>query len=198
MQHLEDDSAGYSCWQIGSCEQQAAPKQRKSRGVKYKNSLKTEDLVVDETQELSRVFDGSKADGLHENRGMVQDEIRELYMRWGKAPKESTVSKRVLNLRTWSLIRTFFGILGPYYISGSLFSLFWFHSRKECQFFHICRHWFWFALLANFDFYLCLRINFHTSAFWVLILAAGVLIGSLFHKKMGPYWVLISKLGGPY
>ena len=31
-----------------------------------------------------------------------------------------------------------FGILGPYwvliYISGSLFSLFWFHSRKECQF----------------------------------------------------------------
>ena len=36
------------------------------------------------------------------------------------------------------LNRTFFGILGPYwvliYISGSLFSLFWFHSRKECQF----------------------------------------------------------------
>ena len=32
------------------------------------------------------------------------------------------------------------------------------------------------------------------SLFWLL----GVLIGSLFHKKMGPYWVLISKLGGPY
>ena len=56
---------------------------------------------------------------------------------------------------------------------------------------HICRHWFRFTLLANFDFYLCLRINFHTSSFWVLILAAG-----------GPYWVLISQkngsLLGPY
>ena len=63
------------------------------------------------------------------------------------------------------------------YISGSLFSLFWLHSRELS---HICRHWFRFTLLANFDFYLCLRINFHTSSFWVLILAAG-----------GPYWVLI-------
>ena len=55
----------------------------------------------------------------------------------------------------------------------------------------VCRHWFRFTLLANFDFYLCLRINFHTSSFWVLILAAG-----------GPYWVLISQkngsLLGPY
>ena len=44
---------------------------------------------------------------------------------------------------------------------------------------------------VDFDFYLCLRINFHTSSFWVLILAAG-----------GPYWVLISQkngsLLGPY
>ena len=36
------------------------------------------------------------------------------------------------------LNKDLFGILGPYwvliYISGSLFSLFWFHSRKECQF----------------------------------------------------------------
>ena len=57
--------------------------------------------------------------------------------------------------------------------------------------YHICRHWFRFTLLANFDFYLCLRINFHTSSFWVLILAAR-----------GPYWVLIShkngSLLGPY
>ena len=52
---------------------------------------------------------------------------------------------------------------------------------------HICRHRFRFTLLANFDFDLCLRINFHTSSFWVLILAAW-----------GPYWVLISKLGGLY
>ena len=53
------------------------------------------------------------------------------------------------------------------------------------------QQWFRFKLLASFGFYLCLRINFHTSSFWVLILAAG-----------GPYWVLILKkngsLLGPY
>ena len=32
------------------------------------------------------------------------------------------------------------------------------------------------------------------SLFWLL----GVLIRSLFHKKRGPYWVLIPKVGGPY
>ena len=48
------------------------------------------------------------------------------------------------------------------------------------------QQWFQFKLLANFDFYLCLRINFHTSSFRVLILAAG-----------GPYWVLISQKNGP-
>ena len=47
--------------------------------------------------------------------------------------------------------------------------------------------WFLFKLLANFDFYLCLRINFHTLSFWVLILAAG---GPYFTKK----WVLIGSL----
>ena len=48
------------------------------------------------------------------------------------------------------------------------------------------QQWFRFKLLANFDFYLCLRINFHTLSFWVLILAAG-----------GPYWwVLISQKNG--
>ena len=35
-------------------------------------------------------------------------------------------------------VGTFFGILGPYwvsiYFSGSLFSVFWLHSREECQF----------------------------------------------------------------
>ena len=40
-------------------------------------------------------------------------------------------------------------------------------------------------LLPNFDFYLCLRVKFHESSFWVLILAAG-----------GPYWVLISQKNG--
>ena len=47
------------------------------------------------------------------------------------------------------------------------------------------------SLLANLDFFLCLRVKFHKPLFWVLILAPG-----------GPYWVLISqKVGsllGPY
>ena len=47
------------------------------------------------------------------------------------------------------------------------------------------QQWFRFKLLANFDFYLCLRINFHTSSLWVLILAAW-----------GLYWVLISQING--
>ena len=51
---------------------------------------------------------------------------------------------------------------------------------------NIWRHWCQFTLLANFDFYLCLRINFHTSSFRVLIFAAS-----------GPYWVLISQKNGP-
>ena len=83
------------------------------------------------------------------------------------------VSKRVLILRTWSLIRTFLAFWDLIYISGSLFSLFLFHSRKECQFSLI------FADISSslhswqIWFYLCLRANFHTSSFWVLILAAG-------------------------
>ena len=52
--------------------------------------------------------------------------------------------------------------------------------------------------LANLDFYLCLRINFHTSSFWVLILAAGGLYRVLISQKNGLYWILISKLGGPF
>ena len=51
--------------------------------------------------------------------------------------------------------------------------------------------WFRVTLLTNFDFYLCLRVKFHKSLFWVPILAAG-----------GPYWVPISQkngsLLGPY
>ena len=46
-------------------------------------------------------------------------------------------------------------------------------------------------LLLIFDLYVCSRVKFHKSSFWVLILAAG-----------GPYWVSISQkngsLSGPY
>ena len=95
------------------------------------------------------------------------------------------------------------GILSPYwvltYISRSLFSLFWFHSRKECQFSLIfagigsslhC----WQILIFTYAYVLIFIHRRFGSLFWLL----GVLIGSLFHKKVGPYWVLISKLGGIY
>ena len=77
-----------------------------------------------------------------------------------------------------------FVILCPYwvliYISGSLFSLFWFHPRILS---HICSDWFRVTLLANFDFYLCLRINFHTSSF---------------RSLLGPYFTKNGSLLGPY
>ena len=45
-------------------------------------------------------------------------------------------------------------------------------------------------------------LKFHKLTDRVPILAAQgpfwVPFGSLFHKMMGPYWVLISKLTGPY
>ena len=71
-----------------------------------------------------------------------------------------TASKRVLILRTWSLIRTFFwhfgSSLGPYsYFRVLIFTiLVSFTQRMSIQSacIHICRHWFRFTLLANFDF----------------------------------------------
>ena len=68
-----------------------------------------------------------------------------------------------------------FGVLGPYwvliYVSGSLFSVFWLHSRKECQF---SLHVYIFAGIGS---------GWHCWQIWLL----GVLIGSLFKNK----WVLI-------
>ena len=101
------------------------------------------------------------------------------------------------------LNKDLFGILGPYwvliYISGSLFSLFWLHSRKECQFsLHVYNNGSglncWQILIFTYAYALIFIHRRFGSLFWLL----GVLIGSLFHKKMGPYWVLISKLGGLY
>ena len=106
----------------------------------------------------------------------------------------STASKRVLILRTWSLIRTFLAfwvLIGSLFIfQGRYFHYFGFIQAKLS---HICKHWFWFTLLANFDFYLCLRINFHTSSFWVLILAAGGLLGIL--GTFGHFWAFLALLG---
>ena len=71
--------------------------------------------------------------------------------------KRGTASKRVLILRTWSLMRTFlaFWVL----IFTTLVS---FTQRMSIQSacIHICRHRFRLTLLANFDFDLCLHINF--------------------------------------
>ena len=54
------------------------------------------------------------------------------------------------------------------------------------------------TLLANFDFSYAYALNFINRCFGSLFWQLGVPIGSLFHKKLGPYWVPISKLGGPY
>ena len=90
------------------------------------------------------------------------------------------------------LNKDLFGILGPYWvlihISGSLFSLFWFHSRKECQFsLHVYNNGSglncWQILIFTYAYALIFIHRRFGSLFWLL----GVLIGSLFHKKMGPY-----------
>ena len=102
---------------------------------------------------------------------------------------KSTVSKRVPILRTWSLKRISLAFWVLSYISGSLFSLFLFHSGKECQFAGIgsgshC----WQILLFTYAYVLIFIHRRFGSWFWL----PGVLIGSLFYKRVGPYWVLIS------
>ena len=54
------------------------------------------------------------------------------------------------------------------------------------------------TLLTNLDFSYAYALNFINRCFGSLFWLLGVPIGSLFHKKLGPYWVPISKLGGPY
>ena len=49
----------------------------------------------------------------------------------------------------------FFAFWVPIYISGSLFSVFWLHSREECQ---ISLHVYSNELTENFDFFLCLLV----------------------------------------
>ena len=89
--------------------------------------------------------------------------------------------------------KDFFGIWGPYhvliYISGSLFSLFWYQSRKECLFsLHLYNNGSglhrWRILISTRAYALIFIQRYFGSLFWLL----GVLIGSLFHKKMGSYY----------
>ena len=72
------------------------------------------------------------------------------------------------------------------YISGSLFSLFWLYSRKECQFsLHVHNNGSglncWQILIFTYAYALIFIHRHFGSLFWLL----GVLIGSLFHKKNG-------------
>ena len=90
------------------------------------------------------------------------------------------------------LNKDLFVILGPFFYFRVLIFTFLASFTQRMSIQSSCiQQWFRFKLLANFDFYLCLRINFHTSLFWVLTLAA-----------LGPFWVLISQkngsLLGPY
>ena len=92
----------------------------------------------------------------------------------------------------WVLIGSLFIFQGPY------FHYFGFIQAKNVNLVCMYTTMVPVQLLANYDFYLCLRINVHTSLFWVLILTALGPYWVLISQKMGPYWVLISKLGGPY
>ena len=102
-------------------------------------------------------------------------------------------------LRTWSLTKTFlhFGsLLGPHlHISqGPYFYYFGFIHAKIVNLSHIFRHWFYFTLIFTYA-YALIFIHRRLGSLFLLL---RVLIGSLFHKKMGPCWALISKLGGLY
>ena len=97
-----------------------------------------------------------------------------------------TASKTVFILRTWSLIRTFLAFWVLIHISGSLFSFFWFHSRKECQLsLHVYifagigsgLHY-WQILIFTYAYALIFIHRRFGSLFWLL----GVLIGSLFQS----------------
>ena len=62
------------------------------------------------------------------------------------------------------LNKDLFGILGPYlYFRVLIFTILVSFTQRMSIQSHICRHWFRFTLLANFNFYLCLRTNFNTS-----------------------------------
>ena len=102
-----------------------------------------------------------------------------------------TVSKRVLILRTWSLIRTFLAfwvLIGSLFIfQGPYFHYFGFIHAKNVIFAGIgsglhC----WQILIFTYAYALIFIHRRFGSLFWLL----GVLIGSLFHKK----WVLIGSL----
>ena len=82
------------------------------------------------------------------------------------------------------LNKDLFGILGPYrvliYISGSLFSLFWFLSRKECQFsLHVYN---------NEDSLHCWQILIFTYAYTLIFI----------HRRLGPYFGCWGSFLGPH
>ena len=115
------------------------------------------------------------------------------------------------------IIGTFLAFWVPIYISGSLFSVFWLHSREECRFslhvynnelsheahhlcslepsfahencLNICRHWFRVTLLANFDFPHAYALNFINCCFGPYFGCWGSLLGPYFTK-----WVPIVSL----
>ena len=118
--------------------------------------------------------------------------------------------------------RDLFGVLGPYwvsiYISGSLFSVFWLHSREECLIQSTCiqqhcvvlNHHLLMKIVSIFVgngsglrcwriliFSHAYAINFINRCFGSLFWLLGVPISQKNGSLLGPYWVPISKLGGP-
>ena len=103
------------------------------------------------------------------------------------------LSKPFIVISTFSkvpILRTFWhfeSLFGPYlYFRVPTFTIsVSFTQRMSIQ--SVCTYttMSYLYMFVNIDFYLFLCINFHTSPFWVLILATS-----------GPYWVLISQKNG--
>ena len=125
---------------------------------------------------------GRRLDGLH--HGQVGGAQRELA--WPCYSSKIFSPKKII---TASLIGSLFIFQGPYFhyfgfIHVNCLIFAGIGSGLHC----------WQILIFTYAYALIFIHRRFGSLFWLL----GVLIGSLFHKKMGPYWVLISKLGGPY
>ena len=118
---------------------------------------------------------------------------------------KGTVSKRVLILRTWSLIRTFLAFWVLIYISGSLLSLFWLHSRKECQFsLHVYNNGSglncWQILIFTYVYALIFIHRRFRSLYWLLWVLISQKNGSLlspYLKAWGSLLVLETVLNAP-
>ena len=99
----------------------------------------------------------------------------------------------VLNKDLFGIFGSLFIFQGPYFHFFGLI-----HAKNVNSGLHVYNNGSglncWQILIFTYVYALIFIHRRFGSLFWLL----RVLFGSLFHKKMGPYWLLISKLGGLY